>query len=338
MPWDIDTYVGLEIYKPDDGARYGMYQLMIAINEREAAIGEPKTEWMLPDGTEKDEPFDVELIGADVRVGSTIKTNCDRIWNAIGRLVSGKPQPVGPRVRVFVVASESDTYWTMSALQVAIGHVYVASRGPQDALFLQNSKDILDRLVYVRLSLDYIGAYGSTSATRYYNAEPAVSTSWNDAWGSMASESVTLPSSSRYASPAIGPTQSSIWLGVAGGSDSGTGTFSTSIINDGSLDIDLTPYQGIVTRAVMGYVHVFGGNWNDVLDVDFGGIALTTSSASIQYVDIDSILTGPGFSDNIDFSLSSIGGTISPLGEFTGRFRVGDTIIYIDLSSILLDQ
>lgn len=330
MPWAIDTYAGVEIYDPSDGARIGMHQLMIAINEREAAIGETETEWMLPDGSEMAQPFLIDLIGADVRVGSTIKTNCDRIRTAINELMNATHGPDG-NSRVFVESSESDTYWTGASMNTAIGQTYVASTGPQHTLFLQNSKDILDRLIYVRLE---ITSYGSPTGTRYYNT--TAQASWNAAWGAMTSESVALPSSSRYATDAVGPSGTSIWLGTGGGT--GTAGFSTWRIDDGSLTFDLTDYAGFMTRAVFSYIHIFGGNWNDVLDVDFGGISLTTDHSDFQYVDIDSILTGPGFSDNIDFFLSSIGGSISPTGEFGTRFRVGETIVYIDLESVLSDQ
>ena len=330
MPWTINTYAGVEIYDPSDGARIGMQELMFAINQREAAIGEAETEWMMPDGSEKTRPFLIDLIGADVRVGSTIKTNCDRIRTAINGLMSATHGPSGS-ARVFVESSESDTYWTPTSMNTAIGQVYVASVGPQDALFLQNSKEILDRLIYVRLE---ITSYGSPAGTRYYNT--TAQASWNAAWGAMTSEAVALPSSSRYATDAVGPNSTSIWLGTGGGA--GSAGFSTWRIDDGSLTFDLSPYAGFMTRAVFSYIHVFGGNWNDVLDVDFGGISLTTDYSDFQYVDIDSILTGPGFSDDISFFLSSIGGTISPTGEFATRFRVGETIVYIDLESVLSDQ
>lgn len=330
MPWDIDTYAGVEIYDPADGGRIGMRQLMIAINQREAAIGDPETEWMLPDGTEKTQPDLTDLIGADVRVGSTIKTNCERIRSAILALMSATHGP-DSNARVFVESSESDTYWTSTSMNTAIGQTYVASVGPQHTLFLQNSKDILDRLIYVRLE---INDFGSPSGTRYYNT--TAQASWNAAWGGMTSEPVSLPSSSKYATDAVGPASSNIWLGTGGGT--GTAGYSTWVIDDGDITVDLSPYSGLMTRAVFSYIHIFGGNWNDVLDVDFGGISLTTDSSSGQYVDIDSILTGPGFSDNIDFSLSSIGGSISPLGEFATRFRVGHVIVYIELAGILSDQ
>ena len=47
----------------DDGARRGMNQLMIAINEREEATGQTETEWLMPDGsTEMAQPSLADLL------------------------------------------------------------------------------------------------------------------------------------------------------------------------------------------------------------------------------------------------------------------------------------
>lgn len=336
MPWDIETYSGLEIYDPTDGARIGMRQLMIAINQREAAIGETETLWKLPDGTEKAQPDLTELIGAEVKVGSTIKTNCERIRSAIIALATPRTGSTSPNVsgHGFVEASESDTYWTITTLQTSIGQIYTASIGPQDDQFLQNSKDILDRLIYFRVET----FHDNKSATRYYNTEPAAETSWDDAWGAMTSESLSDPGafsgwSARYADPAIGPTASGMHLGAWGGS--GSGKYSTCRIDTGTSDFDLSDYSGTLTKSQLNILLLGASpNWNSgTFEVDFGGVTISGTGA----VDVTSIMA-LGDVNTTSFAWDSVPGSITPTGEFSVNFRMGSLVTYIDMAGIFSDQ
>lgn len=335
MGWSITTYVGNDIYLTGNGARIGMHQLMNAINEREWAINITETLWMMPDGTtEAARPTLTDLVGAEVKTSSTIKTNCTRIRSAIISLIgTGK----------FVNAADSDTAWTLITLQTAIGSTYGTSIGPLDAAFLQRSLDILDRMIYVRHEVNLTGG----AATRYYNSTFVLYPNsggvdpdgWNAAWAAMTSESVTLPSSVRFPTGAPGPSWTSIIAGRGQGltMSSPYSQFSTSMVTDGIVSADLTDLQGVVTSAKLD-CHIsayFSGG--TPIDFDFEGVTLTQAAASFTGTKLITSAV-PFFDTNYDFSVSVVSNGDPQPDDLRGYLQATSVIVYGDLTTVLTDQ
>ena len=330
MAWAIETYAGNSIYDPDDGGRLGMHQLFIAINEREAAVGETETEWLMPDGvTEKSQPTAAELIGANVVPSSTIETNCTRIKNAITALVdltdNGNP--------VFVDADKSDTEWTIASLQTDIGlGTWANSTSPQDSLFLQIAKEICDRLLYIRLVRSIDG-----SATRYANTSG--NSTRNDAWTDLTGSSVSIPAASDYYNP---PGAGSVgWTGkvLAWGSNENAGDAACCILDEGTIELDLTGYAGTVSQSNWAWSQTAGSD-SPTFDCTVGSMAFahTTSDSGTKNNTTD--ITALGGTTSIAADIDSIPATInnSPTFDWAASLDLDDVIIYGDISNQLTDQ
>ena len=272
----------------------------------------------MPDGsTEMARPSLADLLGAEVKASSTIKENCTRIRNAIIALLG---------TGYFVDGDESDTAWTFAAIQVAVGHTYTASIGPQDAAFLQATKDMLDLMIYLKVTSNPI----PLNATKYYNTTTHASAA--AAWAAMTSGTIALPGGSTYVSPATGPSASSIWLG--GGAGFGGGVWSTWAIDNGQLQFDLSDFLGVITKAEMGAVVLSAApNWGGALTIDFAGTAMS-SSAPPATTDLFSIISLAV--NTLDFYVTNF--PPSPSNDAVANFVPSALSTYIQLATILTDQ
>lgn len=183
MAWTISTYAGTYMGGNPSNARTALFELCRAVNERQDAIAQAKTQFYKADGTEA-----ADLVTGDLANIRATGINSYAYLNL-------------ERVRLWIVDSVNAGYWTettgrgtvwtLANLESDIGHTLSsAAERPQDAGYWQALQDALDRLIYARRKFGLVDNSGQTRRQQFGSilSTPTL------AWDSMAAASETAPS------------------------------------------------------------------------------------------------------------------------------------------------
>lgn len=302
-------------------ARVALFELMRAVNEREAAVGMTETEFFKADGTEAanlvvGDLENIRVTGED----SFAFQNLSRIRVAIIALIA---------TGLFVEQDTWSDVWTKASMETEIGiDLDSDPQRPQDAQFWQGIKDAIDRLCYIKVTKTMVPYSGLDIATRGY-ATVGGSGRWASAWDHREDEDFSgnnaVPQSGFYVvQPFSGDAYGLVRSGVVG------------------ARYETASYVGVISESYYHYQASFGSYIGPDFDALIGtetfivttndvGYRLT-SDISIgvdTYIDAELVTTPPG---TLPFESggSPSGGSVS--------VAILDIVIFIDLASVLTDQ
>lgn len=342
--WTIENFAGSYAFGPSGALKIGMFELCRAVNEREYALGLPKTLWYKSDDTQSADIEIEDLVGMKLSgTDNRFTTNCERIMARIKQLITagwfcegtGKTEP-----------------WTIANMQADIGLSTFMDR-PRfacDARFYQQCKEALDRMIhvgtknFVDLSRSRTLEGGNSDPDTIYSTIPAA---WASRYDIPLSATVSGDFSPFYCR----------WT-VSSGSP-----WSASVIDRVIIPFSYDKFvpitqinnpfnsgsrkYGVLTESYAAVaLNHSGGFWayapyDAVVDGE-SFIPADISGLDVQYVPIvDTPTLDSDFSIEMDFTSSTIPPSrLDPISVIYGTYTLvlNRIDMYIDIASILTDQ
>lgn len=312
-------------------ARVALFELMRAVNEREAAVGMAETEFFKADGTEAANVAVTDLVGIYVAGNSSLAyQNLVRIQDAIVALIeSGN----------FTALGDADSVYTVASMETAIDtSIQDPPLRPQEARFWQAQKDALDLLIYRKVAVTTFdtGVDGYTTGTYGIGATPAV------AWGNRGDNTYPDPSQPLGAQVLWSVTDTgplaSPWAGIVRDY-----TESSPYLTDG--------YAGVLAESFYGWLAVYSNPPLGDVITDPGTLQATCNTTEISFSSaspgaVRYTLAEAGditisADTQVIMSLDSTPPGTSPFDTGDGGFisiNINNLRLHLDLSTLLTDQ
>lgn len=292
-------------------ARSAMFELMRAVNERQAATNTTKTQFYHADGTLASDVAMADLLYI-YGSGSNSFNNLTKVRDAIIAMANGGK---------FTTTSGGSTTLTKAWIETALGEdLDLDPVSPQEARYWQTMQDALDLLIYSQVSITPPFTFTAASRARIGSSMSSPNGAWSDAISDT---------------PADDTRTEAAWISGPGGPPYGA-----EIYDDAHERFDLSAYAGDV---VAGEFNVAVSNNCDI-DINWAAGVVTGTVAALagSYSGTHSWTNTYSTGGNLDIPVeitTAIPAT-NPFLTFSSSVtvRISSATFYIDLSSALSDQ